>query len=322
MLGHIPSYPLAALFIGASFIGKSSPIPDSQRFGSAVEINVPDIAEYERIHLEVWPDVLATPKRVNVQNYSIFRYGLLLFSYMEYTGKNYEADMASMGADPTTQDWIVGDAMAPIRRNFSMEDLRTATVGMEIERTVLVQTVTDYAETPELLALANSDPMIAGVVGWLDIDSPSAIDHLDSYLNLPGAQYLVGIRDIAQGHADPQYLARSNVLMNVKSLGEKGLTYDLLTKTRELPAAIELVKNAPEVQFVMDHISKPFIEKGEIEPWKMLMESLANFPNVVCKISGMVTEANWDNWKTEDFGPYVDLLFEEFGANRLMFGSD
>lgn len=220
------------------------------------------------------------------------------------------------------QDWIVGDAMAPIRRNFSMQDLRTATAGLGIERTVLVQTVTDYAETPELLAIANSDPMIAGVVGWLDIDSSSAIDHLDSYLNLPGADYLVGIRDIAQGHADPQYLARPNVLKNVKTLGGKGLIYDLLTKTRELPAAIELVKSAPEVQFVMDHISKPFIETGEIEPWKTLMMTLATFPNVVCKISGMVTEADWANWKTEDFRPYVDLLFEVFGAKRLMFGSD
>jgi L-fuconolactonase len=220
------------------------------------------------------------------------------------------------------QDWIIGDAMAPIRRNYSMQDLRIATADLGIERTILVQTVTDYAETPELLALANADPMIAGVVGWLDIDSPSAIDHLDSYLNLIGAEYLVGIRDISQGHADPQYLARPNVLKNVKTLGGKGLTYDLLARTRELPSAIELVKSAPDVQFVMDHISKPFIAEGEIEPWKTLMTTLATFPNVVCKVSGMVTEADWANWKTEDFRPYVDILIEEFGAQRLLFGSD
>jgi L-fuconolactonase len=220
------------------------------------------------------------------------------------------------------QDWITGDAMTPIRRNFSMQDLRTATAGTGIEKTVLVQTVTDYGETPELLTLANSDPMIAGVVGWLDINSLSAIDHLDSYLNLPGAKYLVGIRDIAQGHTDPEYLARPNVIKNVEILGDKGLTYDLLTKTRELPSAIELVRSAPEVQFVMDHISKPFIDRGEIEPWKTLMRTLATFPNVVCKVSGMITEANWINWRTQDFRPYINLLLEVFGAKRLMFGSD
>ncbi|MEK6648501.1 MAG: amidohydrolase family protein [Actinomycetota bacterium] len=220
------------------------------------------------------------------------------------------------------QDWIVGEAMKPIRRNFSMQDLRVAVADTGIEKTVLVQTVTTYAETPEFLALADSDSMIAGVVGWLDIDSLTAHDHLGSYLDLPGAEYLVGIRDIAQGHADPDYLARPNVIKNVKTLGEKGLTYDLLTKTRELPAAIELVKNAPDVQFILDHISKPFIETGEMEPWRELIVKLASLPNVVCKISGMVTEANWSNWKTDDFRPYVDLLLEVFGAKRLLFGSD
>lgn len=220
------------------------------------------------------------------------------------------------------QDWIVGEAMAPIRRNFSMEDLRTATAGMGIEKTVLIQTITKYDETPEFLALANSDSMVAGVVGWLDIDSPTAHEHLDSYLDLPGAGFLVGIRDIAQGHADPNYLTRPNVIANVKRLGEKEFTYDLLTKTRELPAAIELVRSAPDVQFIMDHISKPFIEFGEMEPWSALMRELASLPNVICKVSGMVTEASWNNWKVENFRPYVDLLLEIFGPKRLMFGSD
>ena len=220
------------------------------------------------------------------------------------------------------QDWVVGEAMTPIRRNFSMEDLRTAIVGTGIEKTVLVQTVTDYAETPEFLALANSDSIVAGVIGWLDIDSPTAHIHLDSYLNLPGAKYLVGIRDIAQGHADPNYLLRSTVVDNVKDLGKKGLTYDLLTKTRELPAAIELVRSAPDVQFVMDHISKPFVASGEMEPWSTLMHELASLPNVVCKVSGMVTEANWNNWHSDEFRPFVDFLLDEFGPKRLMFGSD
>ncbi len=220
------------------------------------------------------------------------------------------------------QDWIVGEAMVPIRQNFSMKDLRTSIADTGIEKTILVQTVTDYAETPEFLALANSDQIIAGVVGWLDIDSPTALAHLDSYFDLPGAQYLVGIRDIAQGHADPDYLSRSTVIDNVKDLGKRGLTYDLLTKTRELPTAIELVKSVPDVQFVMDHISKPFIASGEMEPWGTLMRKLASLPNVVCKVSGMVTEASWSTWTATDFRPYVDLLLEVFGPKRLMFGSD
>lgn len=220
------------------------------------------------------------------------------------------------------QDWIVGEAMTPIRQNFSMEDLRLAIADTGIEKTILVQTITDYAETPEFLSLASSESIIAGVVGWLDIDSPTALDHLDSYLELPGAEYLVGIRDIAQGHADPDYLSRSTVVSNIKSLGDRGIAYDLLTKTRELPGAIELVKMAPDVQFVMDHISKPFIASGELEPWGRLMRELAALPNVVCKVSGMVTEAKWSTWAASDFRPYVDLLLEVFGPRRLMFGSD
>jgi L-fuconolactonase len=220
------------------------------------------------------------------------------------------------------QGWITGDALEPIRRNFSMSDLREAIYRTGVEQTVLVQTITDYAETPELLAIAESDELVVGVVGWLQIDAPDAIEHLHKYLDLPGANYLKGIRDIAQDHADPNYLAREESIKNVRKLGALGITYDLLTKTPELPAAIELVKACPEVQFVMDHISKPYISKSEMQPWKNLITELASLPNVVCKISGLVTEANWKNWEVRDFLPYTDHLIEIFTPNRLMFGSD
>ncbi|CAB4751746.1 unannotated protein [freshwater metagenome] len=220
------------------------------------------------------------------------------------------------------QGWITGDAMKPIRRNFSMPDLREAIYRTGVEQTVLVQTITDYAETPELLAIAESDELVVGVVGWLQIDAPDAIEHLHKYLDLPGANYLKGIRDIAQDHVDPNYLAREESIKNVRKLGALGITYDLLTKTPELPAAIELVKACPEVQFVMDHISKPYISKSEMQPWKNLITELASLPNVVCKISGLVTEANWKNWEVRDFLPYTDHLIEIFTPNRLMFGSD
>ena len=220
------------------------------------------------------------------------------------------------------QGWITGDALEPIRRNFSMSDLREAIYRTGGEQTVLVQTITDYAETPELLAIAESDELVVGVVGWLQIDAPDAIEHLHKYLDLPGANYLKGIRDIAQDHVDPNYLAREESIKNVRKLGALGITYDLLTKTPELPAAIELVKACPEVQFVMDHISKPYISKSEMQPWKNLITELASLPNVVCKISGLVTEANWKNWEVRDFLPYTDHLIEIFTPNRLMFGSD
>jgi L-fuconolactonase len=220
------------------------------------------------------------------------------------------------------QEWITGDAMHPIRRNFAVSDLHVASAASGIEKTILVQTVTDYAETPELLLIAQSKQLVGAVVGWLKIDAPDAIEHLHRYLDLPGADYLKGIRDIAQDHPDSNYLAKSETIANVRKLGELGITYDLLTKTPELPAAIELVRACPDVQFVMDHISKPRIAKQELEPWKTLMTELATFPNVLCKVSGLVTEANWNGWQVKDFKPYVDHVIDIFTPQRLMFGSD
>ncbi|MEN9735797.1 MAG: hypothetical protein RL129_507 [Actinomycetota bacterium] len=220
------------------------------------------------------------------------------------------------------QDWIVGEAMAPINRNFLMEDLRAATKSAGIDKTVIVQTVTNYDETPELLELATKDSMVAGIVGWLNIDAPDALDHLDHYQSLPGADYLKGIRDIVQDHPDSNYLTRPQVDKNIKELGKRGIAFDILTKTPELPGAIELVKKNPDVQFVLDHISKPYIAKGEFEPWASLIKEIASFENVVCKVSGIVTEADWKDWSNEDITPYFEIILNSFGATRLMYGSD
>jgi len=220
------------------------------------------------------------------------------------------------------QDWMVGDGMDPVRRNFDANDLRNAIAGTGIERTILVHATTTNAETLELLALAEVDPTIVGVVGWLQIDSPSAIADCEKYLQAPGASYLKGIRDVAQDLPDSNYLANPQSIATVQQLGKMGLTYDILTKTPELKAAIELVKACPDVQFVLDHISKPYIAKAEIEPWKSLITELASFENVSCKVSGMVTEAQWKIWKTKDFAPYVDHIITSFTPQRLMFGSD
>jgi L-fuconolactonase len=220
------------------------------------------------------------------------------------------------------QEWMVGDNMDSVRRNFDADDLRAAIAGTGIEKTILVHATTTHDETYEMLALAEIDPTIIGVVGWVAIDSADAIKECEKYLAAPGGSYLKGIRDVAQDLPDSNYLAKPQSIKTVQELGKMGLTYDILTKTPELRAGIELVHACPDVQFILDHISKPYIAKGELEPWKSLISELSSFENVSCKISGMVTEAKWHNWSDSDFAPYVDHIVESFTPQRIMFGSD
>ena len=220
------------------------------------------------------------------------------------------------------QGWMVGEALNPIKKNFSINDLRAAIAGCGIEKTVVVQTVTNYDETPELLELAEDDELVAGVVGFLKIDSDDAISYLDKYESMRGFKHLVGIRDIAHDYEDIGYLAKPAVVKNVQELGRRGLVYDLLTKTPHMQAAIDLVKQSPGTQFVLDHISKPYMAKGEMQPWADKLRELASFENVVIKVSGLFTEADWKNWKAEDFWPYLEHVTSLFTPARMMFGSD
>ena len=220
------------------------------------------------------------------------------------------------------QGWMVGEALNPIKKNFSINDLRQAITGCGIDKTVVVQTVTNYDETPELLELADTDDLVAGVVGFLKIDADDAIAHLDSYQSLRGFKYLVGIRDIAHDYEDVKYLSKPQVIKNVQELGKRGLVYDLLTKTPHMRAAIDLVKACPNTKFVLDHISKPYIAKADMQPWADQITELASFENVVVKVSGLFTEADWKNWKKEDFWPYLEHITKSFTPNRMMFGSD
>ena len=220
------------------------------------------------------------------------------------------------------QGWMVGDALNPIKKNFSINDLRTTISECGIDKTVVVQTVTNYDETPELLELADTDDLVAGVVGFLKIDSDDAISYLDNYESMRGYKYLVGIRDIAHDYEDVKYLSKPQVIKNVQELGKRGLVYDLLTKTPHMRAAIDLVKACPNTQFVLDHISKPYIAKGEMQPWADQLAELANYENVVVKVSGLFTEADWQNWKQADFWPYLEHITNTFTPARMMFGSD
>ena len=220
------------------------------------------------------------------------------------------------------QTWMTGDNMDSVRRNFDENDLREAIAGTGIEKTILVHATTTHEETYEMLDLAQRDSLIIGVVGWLQIDSPNAIAECEKYLAAPGGSYLKGIRDVAQDLPDSQYLAKPQSIATVQKLGKMGLVYEILTKTPELQAGIDLVKACPDVEFVLDHISKPYISRQEFEPWKSLISELARIENVSCKISGMVTEANWNKWEVSDFVPYVDHVIESFTPKRIMFGSD
>jgi L-fuconolactonase len=220
------------------------------------------------------------------------------------------------------QGWMVGEVLNPIKKNFSINDLKQAITGCGIDKTVVVQTVTNYDETPELLELADTDDFVAGVVGFLKIDASDAISYLDKYELMRGFKYLVGIRDIAHDYEDVGYLSKPQVVKNVQELGKRGLVYDLLTKTPHMQAAIDLVKQCPDTQFVLDHISKPYIAKGEMQPWANKLQELASYENVVIKVSGLFTEADWKSWKQEDFSPYLDQVTKSFTPERMMFGSD
>jgi len=214
------------------------------------------------------------------------------------------------------QPWIDGRALAPLRRSFGVEDLVEAAQG--IDATVLVQTVTVPEETPELLALAAGEDLIAGVVGWVDLTAPDVADALAALER----EWLVGLRHQVQGEPDPRWLCRDDVRRGLRAVADAGLVYDLLTLPPQLPAAIETVRALDDLVFVVDHLSKPPIARGELEPWATHMRALAEHEHVVCKLSGMVTEADWAAWTIEDLRPYYETVLDAFGPSRLLFGSD
>ncbi|MEV6751178.1 amidohydrolase family protein [Streptomyces sp. NPDC051214] len=220
------------------------------------------------------------------------------------------------------QEWITGDALAPIRRNFSLADLLPEARAAGVTATVLVQTVTVAEETPEFLALAAGSDLVAGVVGWTDLTSPDVADALAETRELPGGQHLVGIRHQVQGEPDPQWLLRPDVRRGLAAVGAAGLAYDLVVLPHQLVACVEAARGHPELTFVLDHLGKPPIASGALEPWATAVRSLAALPNTVCKLSGLVTEADPRTWTVDDLRPYADTVLDAFGPDRLMFGSD
>ena len=222
--------------------------------------------------------------------------------------------------DPTrrTYAWM-GDELAAIRRPFGPDDLRPLLVANGVDRTVLVQTISSVEETRGFLQTAAANDFVAGVVGWIDLTSPSVADSLASL----AGDLLVGIRHQVHDEPDPRWLLRDDVQQGIGAVGEAGLVYDLLVRTRELPAALETVRRNRGVSFVIDHAAKPHIAGGAWDrEWERRLAPFSDEPNVACKLSGLVTEADWRSWTPEQLDPYVRRVVGWFGSERCMFGSD
>lgn len=220
--------------------------------------------------------------------------------------------------DAVRDAWIT-EEMSVIRRDFLPEHLASECAANGIDSAVSVQADQSENETLFLLELAERNPMITGVVGWIDLRSPRVAERLSLFSRY---SKLRGFRHVAQAEPDDRFLVCDSFVRGVKSLSEFDFTYDILIYARQLPAALELVAALPEQRFVIDHMAKPEIKANGRMAWARQMRTIAQNPNVFCKISGLVTEANWHTWKSGDFKPYLDVVFEAFGAERLMFGSD
>jgi len=220
------------------------------------------------------------------------------------------------------QDWITGPELQPIRRDFTVTDLEPEARAAGVDRTVLVQTITVAEETPEFLALADTHDLIAGVVGWTDLTRPDIADELARLRELPGGHYLKGIRHQVQGEPDPNWLLRPEVRRGLAAVADAGLVYDLLVLPHQFPASVQAAASLPQLTFVLDHLGKPPVASGRLEPWEAALRSLAALPNTHCKLSGLVTEADWKTWSTQDLRPYTDVALDAFGPDRLMFGTD
>jgi L-fuconolactonase len=218
------------------------------------------------------------------------------------------------------QDWIAEGS--PIRRDFTVKDLVPEARAAGVDRTVLVQTVTVPEETPEFLALADEHELIAGVVGWTDLTRPDVADELARLRELPGGRYLKGIRHQVQGEPDPGWLLRPDVRRGLTAVADAGLVYDLVVLPHQLPACTKAAADLPHLTFVLDHLGKPPIASGALEPWASDLRALAARPNTVCKLSGMVTEADLASWRIDDLRPYAGTVLDAFGPDRVMFGSD
>jgi L-fuconolactonase len=219
--------------------------------------------------------------------------------------------------DEERDSWITPD-MQVIRRNFLPEDLWPVLKTNKIDGCVAVQASQTDSETEFLLHLAEANDFVKGVVGWIDLRADDLYDQLERYSQF---EKLKGFRHVAQGQPEG-FLLQPDFIKGVGQLVAFDFTYDILIYQNQLKEAFNFAVKLPNVHFVLDHIAKPLIKAQELQPWADDIRALAELPNVHCKVSGMVTEAKWMHWENADFRPYLDVVFEAFGTERIMYGSD
>ncbi|WP_237154724.1 amidohydrolase family protein [Oryzibacter oryziterrae] len=218
--------------------------------------------------------------------------------------------------------WLSGP-YAPLRRVFTPDDLRPELQAGGVSASVLVQTWSSEAETVRFLELAETTDYIAGVVGWVDLTAPDVAQRIATLRAGRGGRFLKGIRHQVHNEEDENWLLRDDVRRGLAAVEAAGLVYDLLLRPRELPAALKTVQDFPRLKFVIDHIAKPDIKAKAFAPWAERMRPFAaERGHVWCKLSGMVTEADWEHWTAADLQPYVDEVLAIFGADRCLYGSD
>lgn len=220
--------------------------------------------------------------------------------------------------EPVKHSWI-DDEMAVIRKDFLPSDLKQVYNENGIDGCVAVQADQTLEETDFLLDLASKNDFIKGVVGWVDFRANNIENVLDKYSD---SQKLKGFRHVVQGEPDHNFLLRPNFLNGIKALEKYHFTYDILVFPHQLGAVLEFVKRFPYQKFVIDHIAKPYIKDGFFDGWAVMMQEIAKQDNVFCKVSGMITEADYKSWTEAQLKPYLDLVFNAFGTERIMFGSD
>ncbi len=219
--------------------------------------------------------------------------------------------------DPAEYPWIPQGS--PLHRDWLPADLAPLLASAGLDGCIAVQARQTVEESRWLLALAAESPIIKGVVGWVDLRNERAGEQLAEFAANPK---FCGVRHVVQDEPDANFMLGAEFQRGIAQLQHSGLTYDLLIFPSQLPAAISLVARFPEQPFVLDHLAKPPIKSGTLSPWREQIRELAQAPNVMCKMSGLITEADHARWKSEDFTPYLDVVAEAFGEERLMYGSD
>jgi len=221
--------------------------------------------------------------------------------------------------DPIDYDWI-DDAMAVLQKDFLIKDLEKTLHHNGFSTSIAVQARQSMEETLWLLEVAEQTPLIKGVVGWIDLKSDSLAQQLDE---LKHHKKLVGFRHVIQGETDPAFMQHPEFIRGLHMLADRGYRYDLLIFAHQLPAATQMLEQVPNLHVVIDHIAKPNIKsRSDFDTWQQNMAIIAHNSKCYCKLSGMVTEADWQNWQSDDFHPYMKTVLDLFGPNRIMFGSD